>query len=1209
MAAATKVQHSKFDPQQINPGLDVVYPNDDQALPKSSIKVDIVAIPGLGANPEWTWKHEKVDWLRDPNMLPRKIPNCRISVFQYQSQWFGRGSVNQRIENVANQLLYALDRSRGSETKTPIIFVCHCLGGIILEKALLTSRLRQNDFPSVYPWVAGCIFLGTPFHGTKTQSKAMVLAEMAETIGWGTPSDLVKILEKDSEILNSLLEDFALLARDAQIRLFCFFEQEKSDLVSLFIKSSLWKSQELIVDEPSATITSVEKLGLKSDHFHLNKYDGPKDGNFKYVSEEIRVTAQKAEGILKTRQNQRRQALVSDRTYHTMIDHLGKGFQDIDAAKNGTYKGIRGSKLSSVLELENYKIWQQQSSPKVLWVHGKAGTGQGTVAASAIESLQRSHDHGSIVTSFFCDQSDKQRRSLKGLLQMVVRQIIDLDQDLARHLLSDLTKSKDAGKQDFDPEETLKIPALWDALHKIAKDLPGGSVFIVIYGLEQLSKDSLDVFLQYMKETLHTSTLAVEDPEAAPVKWLILSRSGRPNIDKVLMSKALEINLEDAQNSAQVSDDLRTHISVSVDELSLPASLAYFVKRHVHSRAEDNWIYVSLVIQELKNAWVSGQTQHVEIRKLLESFPYGLTDMFEHVRKRVLDPRAEGFEYTKEILRCRICAYVAPTLRELAVMAGLPAEDRSDLDKLKAYIVRCGAFLTLRGDEWDEASNTVEWIDISAQEHLEEYAKDDLSLDLRDMQHGIIALRSLEYIYHAMEQEDDNQEGQGLDEDSDADSSKGEVVDHDDTKTTHPNEDDESEHNGEDDGTDAGEDDRDTTTSSASEAENHLDILSIDDLKYPIRYWMEHAKKAPRDVLEEFNFRHLFWQDEANARQEWWHSIEDVHGKSDQASVSSLHVAVILRFPELVEHLLENGWESDIHTTDSLGFQPLYYTCEGGQEEIVNALLGAGADINYVDNDKKPAALHAAASNGHPDIVINLLDRGANVDATSPDHGSALYAAAANADNDILKLLLDRGAKVNIIGGTSRRALNIAAFKGDLDAVRTLIERGADIDPNEDYWYGSALGAATRRGHDDVVRFLLSHGWNPNRPMKTYGSFLTAAATYNHFNVFETLLGEEGRELIIEQALQAAAQRGYAPIVKAILDKAVLNASFTLRPQKAFSLAAFYGRTEVLKLIPREEIEQDKLDEALYQATDNEHEETVKLLLKFNANPNAEGPK
>jgi hypothetical protein len=108
--------------------------------------------------------------------------------------------------------------------KTPIIFISHCLGGIVLEKALITSRLRQNLFPSIFPSVAGCIFLGTPFKGTKTQSKAMVLAGMAETIGMGVPSSLLKLLEDGSEILNRMLDEFVRLVNDAQIRVFCFFE-------------------------------------------------------------------------------------------------------------------------------------------------------------------------------------------------------------------------------------------------------------------------------------------------------------------------------------------------------------------------------------------------------------------------------------------------------------------------------------------------------------------------------------------------------------------------------------------------------------------------------------------------------------------------------------------------------------------------------------------------------------------------------------------------------------------------------------------------------------------------------------------------------------------------------------------------------------------------------------------------------------------------
>ncbi|KAI4614052.1 hypothetical protein J4E80_006742 [Alternaria sp. BMP 0032] len=1224
MASATKVQHSKFDAQSFNPGLNVVYPSDEQTTSKFSAKIEIIAIPGLGADPEYTWKKSKVHWLRDANMLPKKIPHAKISVFQYQSQWFGKGSVDERIDNVANKLLHSLDRSRVNQTKTPIIFISHCLGGIILEKALLMSRSRQTDFPNVYPWIAGCFFLGTPFHGTSSQSKAMVLASMAEVAGWGAPSSLLKVLEKDSEILRSLLSEFSYMAREAQFRLLCFWEENDSDLVNYLVKGITWlKSKERIVDQSSATIESFDSISLMSDHFQLNKFPGPKDGNFTSVSDEIRETANKADSIIKTRQNMLRQSQVDDRTYHSMMDALGKGFADVEAAVKGTYTGAKGTKSSSVLEIENFQTWKNLNASPILWIHGKAGTGQGAIASSALELLRNAQANNSMIISFFCDQGDTMRRSLKGLLQMAVRQMIDMDQDLARHLLSDSRSSKDAGKQSFDTEEILKVPALWIALHKMARDLPNTKIYIVVYGVEQLAEESLEQFLRYMSETLETEGTTNDEEECQPVRWLLLNRSGRPNIEKCLRPRSLEINLSDAENSAQISDDLKAHISNSVDELDLPRSLAYFVKRHIYSRAEDNWIYVSLVVQEVKNAWVPGSTQHAQIRRLLESFPYGLTDMFEHVRKRVLNPQAEGHEYTKEILRCRISAYVAPTMRELAIMAELPQQHRNDVDKLKAYIVRCGAFFTLRGNDWDLDNSTVEWIDISAQEHLRQYAKNDLSLDLDDVQHGIIALRSLEYIYDAVkhqdtaehELEDDNEdqeeekEEEEPAEDLEVEAEEATDTTEADSKSVHDSASQQSEQDDHDqqDEDDEDEEEDEADSSSVGEENQEEGLLDV-DLRYPVRYWVEHAKRAPPDVLEEIDFDHSFWQEASDARQRWWKTIEEVHNMTDQKDVSPLHVAVILEFPALVDHILSHRETADVHLQDSLGFQPLYYACDGGCGEIVNALLGAGADIDFSSSSANPTALHAASRNGHYDVVSTLLDREADVNASSSDHGTALYASAGNLENRVVKLLLDRNADVNVIGGAGRRALNVAAFSGNTEAVRLLIERGASIDPNEEYFYGSALGAAARRGHADVVRHLLSQSWNLSRPMKTYGSFLNAAATYNHLEVFEILLEKEERVLVLEQALQAAAQRGYDAIVNAVLEKESKVPSCIIRYQRAFSLAAFYGRTEILKLLHPKGIDQTQLDEALYQATDNEHLETVELLLDFGANPDTEGP-
>lgn len=839
-----------------------------------------------------------------------------------------------------------------------------------------------------------------------------------------------------------------------------------------------------------------------------------------------------------------------------------------------------------------FNTWREQDAKKLLWVHGKAGTGQGAVASSAIESLKPSETSNSIVVSYFCDQ--KQRRSFLGLLQLVILQVIEANQDLAIHLLSDSKKTKAAGKQEFDSEAISKVQVLWDALQAMAKKLNNAFIYIVVYGLEQLSKESLDEFLSYLKEFNDSSPLMDESYDATPIKWLLLSRSGRPNIDDCLKPRALDIDLEDEDNAALVSSNLKLQISQEVDDLSLPSSLAYFVKRHISTRCEDNEIYVKLVVQDLKNAWVPGKTQHADIRRLLESHPYGLTNLFEHIRKRVLDPNAEHIEYTKEILRCMICAQDSPTLRDLAIMAGIPKEDRGSSEKLKAYVIRCGAFLTIDGWDWDIVNNKVQWINITAQEYLQQDARDILALDL-EVQHGIIALQCLEYVYETFDPEplEDDENIEHPDEDGQDNASNVDGAD-----------DDDNESNGSGNN-DAGEYD----TPDNADGYTDDDLWYDQSVDYPLRFWHDHAKLTAQDVLDEIKLYHPLWLEESRARERYWTAAPpEVHDYTNQESISALHMAVILKYPALVERLLKKGNDKEYEREDSTGCRPLYYACLRGDEDIVNSMLGADADIDYAKDNNHPTALFAAASAGHTDICIKLLDLGANVNATSDDFGTALYAAVEDHLNDTAKLLLKRGAKVNIMGGPARRALNVAAQVGNLEGLQLLIEHGAEIDPEEDYWYGSALGAASRNGHSEVVEYLLSRKWNPNRTMKTYGSFLTAAATYNHLDVVEILLKTEARVPVLETALRASAQRGYEDIVKAILKR---NGSLELR--RAFSKAAYYGRVEVLEVLfeydVRGELRQNQQikDDALYQATDMEHEETVKLLLKNGASPNARG--
>jgi hypothetical protein len=101
--------------------------------PKSDLlmliqRISIVAVHGLGANPDWAWvrkvkvkvratdEERKVNWLADPDLLPAKIPHARIMTFNYESKCH-KDAPKQRRSLCADQLLTALDNKR-KEVKT-----------------------------------------------------------------------------------------------------------------------------------------------------------------------------------------------------------------------------------------------------------------------------------------------------------------------------------------------------------------------------------------------------------------------------------------------------------------------------------------------------------------------------------------------------------------------------------------------------------------------------------------------------------------------------------------------------------------------------------------------------------------------------------------------------------------------------------------------------------------------------------------------------------------------------------------------------------------------------------------------------------------------------------------------------------------------------------------------------------------------------------
>ncbi|KAJ0108674.1 hypothetical protein J7T55_015108 [Diaporthe amygdali] len=165
----------------------------------------------------------------------------------------------------------------------------------------------------------------------------------------------------------------------------------------------------------------------------------------------------------------------------------------------------------------------------------------------------------------------------------------------------------------------------------------------------------------------------------------------------------------------------------------------------------------------------------------------------------------------------------------------------------------------------------------------------------------------------------------------------------------------------------------------------------------------------------------------------------------------------------------------------------LELACGTGNVPLIRLLLEAGGIVNpkHVTRYQGRTPIQAAAESGHEEVVLILLDLGANVNApASPSSGvTALQAACFQGHVDLVRLLISRGADVNSPPGKSNghTALQGACLAGEEDIVNLLLDNGADVNAaGSQHHGGTALHAAVSQGHIKLVNILLSGNANPN---------------------------------------------------------------------------------------------------------------------------------
>lgn len=193
--------------------------------------------------------------------------------------------------------------------------------------------------------------------------------------------------------------------------------------------------------------------------------------------------------------------------------------------------------------------------------------------------------------------------------------------------------------------------------------------------------------------------------------------------------------------------------------------------------------------------------------------------------------------------------------------------------------------------------------------------------------------------------------------------------------------------------------------------------------------------------------------------------------------MSKLHDAASSGSVERTVNLLSSGSSSEIdRCCGDPDRTPLMVAAERGYLRIVRVLLRNGASVSAA-NDCGQTALHFAVHRRHVAVSKALIRAGADLerrfdrskmeDACCVEHGP-LHLASKKGFCELMVVLIDAGADVDSVCYCVDTPLSLAAEKGRLEAVRVLLRAKANP------FVGScALSGAASGGHLAVVRELV----------------------------------------------------------------------------------------------------------------------------------------
>jgi len=231
---------------------------------------------------------------------------------------------------------------------------------------------------------------------------------------------------------------------------------------------------------------------------------------------------------------------------------------------------------------------------------------------------------------------------------------------------------------------------------------------------------------------------------------------------------------------------------------------------------------------------------------------------------------------------------------------------------------------------------------------------------------------------------------------------------------------------------------------------------------------------------------------------------------------------------EMIDFLLEQGAEKNLKNAN--GMTALMFAAGNGQKEAANTLISreastsvknrAGATardlvvgwhaefdamITHAEEQKKlDIMLFPAIAMGYYDVVLDLIEKGANKDLKDDTGKTPLMQCIVFGHEELAGLLIEKMAKLEEKDKNGWTALKYAAAAGNIRIALKLISANAKV--NEKDFYGrTPLMEAAYYGHDQMVDIMLSSGGKAKEQDNKGKDASDHAASRGHEGIAEKL--------------------------------------------------------------------------------------------------------